>query len=60
MSWTDPSASRNTNFVWLQLSGVTDLGDYDFVLRVSDQYPLLVSDETARALPVYESVISNP
>ena len=56
--WTDTSSA--SSICWAQLSTDTREGDIDFVLAVSAQFPMCISDETARALPVYASIISNP
>lgn len=58
MTWIDTS---DTSHVWAQLSLLTDANnDVDFGFRASTQFPLFVSAETARALAVYTSTISEP
>ena len=44
---------------WSQLSVDTQEDDIDFVLRVSAQYPMCISDETARTTSVH-SLIRSP
>ncbi len=58
MPWTTTSAS---SICWAQLSEtITPNLDVDFTLQVSIQFPLCITDEAARALPVYTSTISVP
>ncbi len=56
--WTVTSSA--SSICWAQLSPDTREDDVDFVLKVSAQFPMCISAETARALPVYASVISTP
>ncbi|KKL85530.1 hypothetical protein LCGC14_1953820 [marine sediment metagenome] len=58
LSWTDTSSA--SSICWAQLSTDTREDGVDFVLKVSTQFPMCISAETARALPVYTSIISNP
>jgi hypothetical protein len=48
------------SLAWAQLTSVTDQGDIDFVYMANEEFPMIVSGETARAIPALSSVVSSP
>ena len=54
------SAFTSSSICWAQLSTDTRENDVDFILSASSQFPMCVSNNTARALSAYSSIISNP
>ena len=55
------SARSATTFVWGKLTPTLDAGtDIDFAYVASEQRPLLVSAETARAIQALTNLITSP